>query len=97
MEGVPMVKILYGDYLIVASAQFNRATKFWIGQANIALASGPKLEWYTIIGPEKRHSSERDAEYFMISEAKNWIEVQLAKPADNPVPSEEGFENWFGR
>ena len=78
-----MVQISYGDYLIVASAQFNRVTNFWIGQANIGLAYGPKLEWNTIIGPEKRHSSESEAEYFMISQAKDWIEARSEKATDN--------------
>ena len=71
-----MVRILNGDYLIVASAQFNPATNFWIGPANITLAFGRKLEWNTLIGPKDRHSGKRDAEHFMISEAKDWIEAR---------------------
>ena len=83
-----MVEILYRHFIITASAQVNPATKFWIGKANIAFAYGRNRLSGTLIGPNDQHASERAAEYFIISQAKDLIEAHLATPTDETVPSE---------
>jgi hypothetical protein len=79
--------ILYRDHLIVVTAQFNRATKSWIGRADISHDHNGKGESRRLVGPKYVHSTERAAEYFMVYAARNWIEARLAALIEVPVPT----------
>ena len=76
--------ILYRDHLIVATAQFNPASKSWIGRADISSEYNGKGESHQLVGPKSRHSTERAAEYFMIFAARNWIEARLVALPETP-------------
>jgi hypothetical protein len=65
--------ILYKDYIILVSAEFDEVTKFWVGRAEISQQHNPKV-LKTILGPEKWHTTEFEVEYFMTSAAKGWID-----------------------
>ena len=81
--------ILCRDHLIVVTAQFNRTTKSWIGRADISYDYNGIGEPHRLVGPKYLHSSERAAEYFMISEARNWIEARLVALIETPVPASQ--------
>ena len=77
--------ILYRDHLIVVTAQFDPATNSWIGRANITYDHNGKRELHQLVGPKHLHSTERAAEYFMVSAARNWIEARLVAAIDVPA------------
>ena len=79
--------IFYRDHLIVVTAQFNQATKSWIGRADISYDHNGKRESRQLVGPKYVHSTERAAEYFMVYAARNWIEARLAALIEVPVPT----------
>jgi hypothetical protein len=75
--------LLYHDYLIVASAQFNPVTKSWTGRADISSEYNGTRESHQLIGPRDWHSTERAAVYFMIAAARNWIEAGRRNEGQN--------------
>ncbi len=73
---VPMPKsILYKDYIIRVSAEFDDDTKFWVGRAEIRHQRERRILKATI-GPEGWHTTALDAENFMTSAGKAWIDKQ---------------------
>ena len=82
--------ILYRGHFILATAQFNPATKSWIGRADITDEdNSKKRESYQLIGPQRLHSTERAAQYFMISAARNWIEARLVAVTETPAQASQ--------
>ena len=69
--------ILYHDHLIVVTAQFDHTTKSWIGKAHISFDR--KRKSHRLVA-KYLHSTERAAEYFMVSAARNRIDACLVAP-----------------
>lgn len=70
-----MANLYYNDKLIIAYASINQSTKLWSAGAEIAWKHDGERHSHTIGGLEDRFKTAEEAERFIITLAKAWIDA----------------------
>jgi hypothetical protein len=70
-----MANLYYSDRLIIAYASLNQSTKTWSPGAEITWTRDGKRYSHTIGGLADRFKTSEDAEKFVTSLAKAWIDA----------------------
>ena len=70
-----MANLYYNDRLIIAYASFNQSSKTWSPGAEITWTRDGQRHSHTIAGLADRFKTSEDAENFVISLAKTWVDT----------------------
>lgn len=70
-----MANLFYNDRLIIAYASINQSTKLWSPGAEITWKRDGERHSHTIGGLAERFNTSEEAERFVISLAKAWIDA----------------------
>jgi hypothetical protein len=70
-----MANLYYNDRLIIAYASFNQSTKTWSPGAEITWTRDGRRYSHTIGGLTDRFKTSEEAEKFVTSLAKTWIDA----------------------
>ena len=70
-----MANLYYNDRLIIAYAWLNQSSKTWSPGAEITWTRDGQRHSHTIAGLADRFKTSEDAENFVISLAKTWVDT----------------------
>jgi hypothetical protein len=70
-----MANLYYRDKLIIAYASINQSTKLWSAGAEITWKQDGERHTHSIGGLEDRFKTAEDAERFITTLAKAWIDA----------------------
>ena len=74
---------IYKGYLICAFTYFDSAAEFWSASVDVSWGNNDRHNLQTLYGPRNQFTNGRDAECFIVADAKDWIDkhplLSLAK------------------